>query len=162
MLPPFGRNDGLAVRGADARVIQVHVDHGLVALEADEERPARHDSRNVAGVPAVLVEEEILSFSEAQQRHGEEAARAGVLAEQDRVFALHVAPFGGEGDHAADVVPQLGRMPRDDAQVLVRDVVQQGVFGHCSSSPVSGGSSEKGRCFQRPFYTIDPSTSQNL
>src|SRR5690606_18203103 len=74
----------------------------------------------------------VLVLGEAQQGH--RVVRAlRVLAQEDRVFALQLRELGRIGRHHADLVAELGAEVGADAQVLVRDVVEQLVAGHRES-----------------------------
>ena len=72
----------------------------------------------------MLVQKQILVLLKAEQGDGLKLAGLRILAEENRVLALHVAVFGGEGEHAADVVAEFGAMPRDHPQILVGDVIE--------------------------------------
>jgi len=130
---------------AGARVIHVDVDHGLAAhfaaflalLEANEEGPARHDPRDVPGIPAITIEIQVLVLGKAQQGHRGVLPCIRVLAEEDRVFALYVGVFGREGHDDPDVVAVLRARARDHPEVLVLNVVQHLVSGHGCLESVS-------------------------
>jgi hypothetical protein len=102
-------------------------------LKADQERAARDQRRDVAGIPAIAIEEQILVLFEAEQGHRQVLARGRVPPEQNGIFPLDIAELGRESDHAADVVPELGGVPRDHPEVGVGDVVEQSMLRHRGS-----------------------------
>ena len=122
---------------ADPRMVEIDVDHRLAdhiavhfqITEADQEWPALLDCRDIAGIPAVVVQEQVFVLVEPQQRDRLEIAGL-VPAEEDRVLALREGELGREDQHIVDIVAELRRVPGSDPEVLVRDVVQQYEPGH--------------------------------
>jgi hypothetical protein len=83
---------------------------------------------DVTRVPAGLIKEKVFVVVEAKERDGLKVAIT-VLAEEDRVFALHPDELGREDQGLVDVVAELGRVTGPDPEILVRDVVE-----YCSPS----------------------------
>jgi hypothetical protein len=131
------QEQGLAFAAADARVVEIDMDHRLAAglavqrllLQRDREGAARLDRRNVARLPGMPVEKQIFVAVEAEQRDRLEIA-VRILAEEDRIFPLDLLIFGREDQHLVDAVAMLRAVPREQAQVVVIDVVQQDLIGH--------------------------------
>ena len=106
---------------ADPRMVEIDVDHRLAdhiavhfpLAEPDQERPALLDRRDVTGIPAVVVQEQVLVLVEPQQRDRLEIA-ARVPAEEDRILTLRVGEFGREDQDVVDVVAELRRVPGSD------------------------------------------------
>jgi hypothetical protein len=102
----------------------------LPLLESDQEGTSGHDTGHIGGIPAVTLEEQVLVAGEAQQRNTGVFARIGILAEKNGVLAQDLRELGGKGRHGSDGFPKILAVARDDAQVLVFDVVKQDVSGH--------------------------------
>ena len=123
---------GFALGEADPRMIEVDVDEAvrtrfafhLSFLDADQEGAAGHHAGQVKRVPAPARDEQVLALLEAQQRDGLVIAAGGILAQEDRVFPLHVCEFGRERQDAGGVVAVFIAITQDHAQVLVCNVVQ--------------------------------------
>ena len=85
--------------------VQVDVDDRFVAqlavdallLETDQERPLGDRTGQVGGVPAPVLQEQVLVALETQQRHRLPLSALAVLAEEDRVLALQLGELGREG-----------------------------------------------------------------
>ena len=111
----MAQEHGLTFRLADPRMVEVDVDHRLADVftalvrlpKTDQERPALLHRGDIPGVPAVPFEKQVFVLVEAEQRNGLQFA-IGILAKQDRIFALHVDEFGGEDQDAVDAVAELG------------------------------------------------------
>ena len=110
------QEQGLALGRADARMVEVDVDHRLGALrrrracQSDQERAALLHGGHVAGLPAALVEEQILVPVEPEQRDRLERA-VRILAEEDRIFALDLLELGREDQHLVDAVAERRPWP---------------------------------------------------
>ena len=113
----LGQEYRLALGVADARMIQIHVDHRLLSqltadvalLKADQEGPARDDARNVVGEPATLLQKQVLVLPEAEQRDRMILAARGILSEEDRILALDVGVLGWKGEYGAHLVAEFAR-----------------------------------------------------
>src|SRR5262245_27493623 len=116
----------LALRPADALTLHVYVNHELIAGAADEKRYSLDHQRQIRRVPSALAEKEILLFLEAEQRQRLELP-VGCLAKDDGVVRLDVAELGREREDGHHVVAVVGAARRDDAQILVIDIVEQDV-----------------------------------
>lgn len=127
-----------ALVAADARVNQVDMDHRLLhqgtvdalLLETDQERPLGDDARQVTGSPAPVLQKQILVLCKAQQRHRLVGAGGRILAKKQRIFALQLGEFGDEGRHQTERVAELGAKAQDDADVVMRHVVEDCVSRH--------------------------------
>jgi hypothetical protein len=109
------------------------------------------------------VEVEILVLGKPEHRHRQIVVGARFLAEEDRIFALCFAELGREDGHAADVVPELHRAARDDAQILVLHIVQEDVTRHrVSWISRSITAKEKGRSFSGLFPIPDGPPGRSL
>jgi len=111
-------------------VVEVDLDHQLVAIAADVERLALVHPRHERCIPAAVLQEQIFVFGKAQQRDRFEIRAVFELAEDDRIDPLQRAEFVGEGRHPRDFAAQAGAVAGDDAKVFVFDIVQQGDIGH--------------------------------
>src|SRR5690606_6124395 len=124
----------------NARMARVDMDHRFalqlaadaLLLEADQERAPRDRARQVAGVPAVALDVEVLAAVATEQRDGLEAAGL-VLAEEDRILALHLGELGRPHRHQSGGIAKFGAEVGQDAQVLVGQVIEQLVLRHFSS-----------------------------
>ena len=140
--PPQRLEQRLPSIGAHPRMRHVQRQHAgspriariLGVLKADQERLAPHHRRHVPGVPAVVVEKEVLPFLKAEQRHRVEAA-VRILLKQDRVERLDVAELEWKGGNLHHGVAVAGGPLGDDAHVLVIDVVQQREVSHGQACP---------------------------
>ena len=98
---------GAAIR-ENPGMIEVDVDHRLIAVEADQERPAPRQGGDVTGGPALAVEEQVLVAVEAEDRQRLQDA-AFLPAEQDRIVPLRVLEFGQEQRDLIDRVAERAR-----------------------------------------------------
>lgn len=122
-------------------MLQVDMDHRLLyqraidalLLEADQKWPFGNDSRQVAGIPALVLQEEVLVVRKAQHRHSLVCAAGRILAKEQRVFALQLGKFGDEGRHQANRIAKLRPELQDDAHIVMRHIVEHCVSRHRNS-----------------------------
>ena len=79
-----------------------------VLLEADEERPARHDAGHVSGVPASPSRKRFSSRAKPSSATDEYSPVVGILAEKNRVFALDSANSVGYVGTVPTLSPRFG------------------------------------------------------
>ena len=127
------QEEGFAVGATDAGVVGIDENHrlGVVGQNlsgrglrlADQERADAVHGGNIGGVPAVAVEKQVFVPVETQNGDRFEAAVLR-LAEEDRIMALDVLIFGREDQGLIDAVAERGAVARDQAQVVMVDIVE--------------------------------------
>ncbi|MNC32747.1 hypothetical protein D3C75_811140 [compost metagenome] len=119
-------------------MIQIHVQHrfpgkrtiDVAFLEADQEWPFRRGTGQVGGVPATVLQEQVLVLFEPQQGHRLPAARGGVPAQEDGIFPLQFGELARIGRHHAHRVAELGAEAGGHTQVPMGNVVEHFVTRH--------------------------------
>ncbi len=102
----------------------------VLLLETDQERSLGNDARQVAGIPAPVLQKQVFILCEAQQRHRPVTTPGRILAEEQRVLALQLGIFGHEGRHNAHRIAEFRTKAQDHAQVVMRHVVEHCVSRH--------------------------------
>src|SRR5690606_25042064 len=163
----MGEEDRRAFATGYAWMVDINADHrlaiGLVG-RGDAERPALQKRRNVARAPPALpVEEQVFAARQAEQGHGPQRP-FGILADHDGVLALNDLELGRKDEHLIDLFIGIDAAARDDAKVVMVDVVEQ-YLGHwlrprdhpslwnklCDRPRSVTRPEKKGHCEQRPF-----------
>ena len=151
-LPAVREEQRLPFRLADLGMVQVDVHYGHSAryaiihllLETDQQGLTLNTEGDVCRIPSVLVQKEVFTLIETQQRDRLEVSAFLVLDEEQRIVHLHLSELHGEDPRHVHVVGAAGAIDLVDPQVLVRNVVEENVVGHFESrcagqwGPLSG------------------------
>src|SRR5258705_61751 len=137
------RAPALLASSGDAGMPQVDVNlcRAFAARRfADQEGLDRQRQRAVARIPAPLIEEQILTILEPEQRERRETAAIEVAPEQDREFILHPPEFARHGQASHDRVAELSRRARANPKLAMILAVEHRVLGHgwATFSPLPG------------------------
>src|SRR5690349_10570020 len=92
----------LVARAGNARMVEIDMQFRLISGLADKKWLDEQRERAVTGVPAPVLDKQILAILEAEQGKGREAPIFEVAAEQDREFVLQ-APELARDCHAGHV-----------------------------------------------------------
>ncbi|MNT30011.1 hypothetical protein D3C72_1657810 [compost metagenome] len=119
-------------------MVQVHVQHRFpgeraidaLLLESDEEGALGCRPWQVGGIPATVLQEQVLVLLEPQQGHRLPVTGGGVLAKKEGIFALQLGKRAGVGRHHAHRIAKLGPEAGGHPEVAVGDVVEHFVTRH--------------------------------
>jgi hypothetical protein len=125
------KKHGFALGHAHRRMSQVDMDHRRALpvtvdgflTKTDEEGLPLDGQRQSFGNPLAFCQKQILAFLETEQGDHIEIPRLTILHQKERVLTLQGREFDGEYSRDVHLAASTAAMPRQDAQVTVRDIV---------------------------------------
>ena len=123
--------------GGDAGMAHVDVDlprSVAIGRAADQERLDAERERTIAGVPAPVLDEQILVLLEPHQRQCRKTVALDVQPKQDRELVLQPAKFVRHGKTGHHVVAKRRADPGMDAQVAMSGIVENLVLAHAAGT----------------------------